>query len=118
MSISWKMGIPLFLLIIMLITTPYFGTVETKQFSAYAACRKVAMNTKGYAEWKHLQTVQKLVRSWILFSDGLNEIDCRAVGIGPFWMVRRTEYTLATCGTDLSNGNTMTCTEDYYGVSP
>ena len=118
MSLSWKLGIPLSLLIIMLITTPYFGTVESTHYSAYAACRKVAMGTKGDAEWKHVRTIQKVVRSWILFSDGSNKLDCRAIGIGPFWAVRRTEYTYSVCGNDASSGTTTACPEDYFGVSP
>src|SRR5215216_5589719 len=97
MSLSWKIGIPLFLLIIMLITTPFFGTVETKHFSAYAACRKVTMAIKSYAEWKHVRTTPKLVRSWFLFSDGFNELDCRAVGIGPFWFVRKAQLRFRAC---------------------
>jgi len=118
MSLSWKLGIPLSLLITMLITTPYFGTVESKHYSAYAACRRAAMATKSYAEWKHVRTIQKVVRSWILFSDGLNALDCRAIGIGPFWVIRRIEYTYAACGNDTNSGTTMPCLEDYFGVSP
>src|SRR5215216_996401 len=97
MSLNWKVGIPLFILAMIVFTTPFFGRIETRHFSAYAACRKVAMNTKGYAVWKHEQTIQKMFRSRVWFSDGFNAIDCRAIGIGPFWIVRASLQTWAGC---------------------
>jgi hypothetical protein len=118
MSLSWKFGLPLFFLIIMLITTPYFGTVETRQFSAYAACRKVALARKGYAVWKPKQTTPKAFRSEIIFSDGYSNLDCHAWGIGPFWIVRAALLQWSVCNKDLGNGNKIECTEDYFGVIP
>jgi hypothetical protein len=118
MSLNWKLGIPVFILVTMFITTPFFGGIETKQFSAYAACRKVAMKTKGVAVWEHKQTIQKIFMSRIRFSDGFNSLDCHAIGIGPFWLVRKTIPTFVLCDKDLGNGNIISCTEEYYGVGP
>ena len=118
MSLNWKLGISVFLLAVMFITTPFFGRVETKQFSAYAACRKVAKTTKGYAEWKHALTTQKIFMSRVTFSDGLNRLDCHAIGIGPFWVVRKALPDVVVCDQDLEDGKTLLCQEDYFGVSP
>jgi hypothetical protein len=52
MSLKWKVGIVLLLLVILVASTPFFRRIETKQFSAYAARRKEALSTKGYAVWK------------------------------------------------------------------
>ena len=115
---NWKVGLSVLLLAILIISTPYFGRVETKQFSAYAACRKVPMKTKGYATWTHTRTIQFMFRSQVLFSDGFNGLSCQAIGVGPFWMVGKARPTLAGCSKDLGNGNAMPCPEDYFGVSP
>jgi hypothetical protein len=74
MSLQWKLGLLLFLLTIFVVSTPFFGRVETRWFSAYAACRRVAMARKGYAVWKPEQTTQKIFRSRIIFSDGFSEL--------------------------------------------
>jgi hypothetical protein len=95
--------------------------METKQFSAYAACRKVALATKGYAVWEHEQTVQQLFISWVVFSDGFNDLSCQAIGVGPFWKVRESMHTLVGCGKSPENGELImksTCPEDYFGVNP
>jgi hypothetical protein len=118
MSLNWKVGILLFLLAIMFVSTPFFGRVETRRFSAYATCRKVAMRTKGYAVWKHKQTIQKIFMSRVRFSDGFNSLDCHAIGIGPFWIVRKSLPTLVACDNDLGNGKIITCPQEYFGVSP
>ena len=119
MSLIWKIGIPLLLLALVVTSTPYFGRVETSRFSAYAACRKVAMATKGYAEWKHEQTIPKMfILSRVLFSDGFDEIDCHAMGVGPFWIVRKSQFAFTTCSKDLGNGKKMICPEGYFGVNP
>ena len=118
MSLSWKSGLLIFLLIITLVTTPFFGRVTTRHFSAYAACRKVAMATKGYALWKQQKTIQYTVLSRIVFSDGFSNLDCRAIGLGPFWIVRKSLLDWNTCDKDAGNGKTVNCPEDYFGVSP
>lgn len=118
MSLNWKAGIFLFLLALVFITTPYFGRVETRRFSAYAACRKVAMATKGYAVWEHKQTTEKMFRSRIIFSDGFSKIECRAIGVGPFWIVRVFLHNWVICDQDPNNGKIMECQEEYYGVNP
>src|SRR5215216_2114428 len=118
MSLSWKLGLLIFLLIIMLVSTPFFGRVTTENFSAYAACRKVAMATKGYAVWKPAKTIQHMVLSRIVFSDGFSNLDCRAIGLGPFWIVRKSLLDWNTCDKDAGNGKTVNCPEDYFGVSP
>lgn len=117
MSRKWKIGIPLFLLTIIL-TTVFFGRVETKQFSAYAACRQVALETKGYSTWKHARTDQMVFVSWVVFYDGYNDLTCQAVGIGPFWTAGNTMHTLVGCATSLSSDAASACPEEYFGVSP
>jgi hypothetical protein len=117
-SLQWRLGILLFLLAIMFSTTPFFGRVETSRFSAYAACRKVAMATKGYAVWTHQRTTQRLFRSRVVFSDGFNRLDCRAIGVGPFWIVRMALPTFVDCSKNLGNGKIIMCPEEYFGVSP
>ena len=118
MSLSWKVVLSLFLLTVLVFTTPFFGRVETKRFSAYAACRKAAMNTKGYAVWKEQRSTPRMFRLQVIFSDGYSEIDCRALGIGPFWLVRKFLLTWGVCEKDLGNGKKTMCPEDNYGVSP
>ena len=119
MSVMWKIGIPLFLLALVFASTPYFGRVETSRFSAYGTCRKVAMATKGYATWKHEQTIPKMfILSRVIFSDGFDKIDCRAIGLGPVWTVRKSLFTFTTCSKDAGNGEKMMCPDGYFGVSP
>lgn len=118
MSLQWKFILPLFLLTIFVVSTPFFGRVETKRFSAYAVCRKTAMARKGYAVWKPEETSQKIFLSRIVFSDGFSELDCRAMGVGPFWMVRKSLLNWRVCNKDMGNGKMMVCPEEYFGVSP
>jgi hypothetical protein len=118
MPLSWKVLLALFLITILVFTTPYFGRVETKRFSAYAACRNAAMNNKSYAAWKEVRSTPRMFRLQVIFWDGYSEIDCRALGIGPFWIVRKFLVTWGVCEKDLGNGKKTMCQEDYYGVSP
>ena len=118
MSLQLKLGVVLFLLVSVALSTPFFARVETKQFSAYAACRKVALAKKGYAVWKPAQTTPNLFRSEIIFSDGHSKLDCHAWGIGPFWIIRAALLNWSVCDQDLGNGQTTACPEDYFGVSP
>ncbi len=117
MSRKWIIRISLFLLATIIITTIFFGLVQTKQFSAYGECRKAAMTTKGYAVWKYERTIQMVFMSWVVFSDGYNDLTCHAVGVGPFWAVQGTDQTLVGCVTGLGEGGGW-CPEDYFGVSP
>ena len=118
MSLNLKIVLMLLVLATMVFTTPGFGRVETRAFSAYAACRKVAIATKGYAVWKHEQTIERMFQPRILFSDGFSTIHCRAIGIGPFWIVQKVRHTWAVCEKDVGNGKIIMCSEDYFGVSP
>ncbi len=118
MSLQWKLGLLLFVLTSFVVSTPFFARVEATRFSAYAACRKVALARKGYAVWKPQQTKPKIFRSQIIFSDGFSKIDCRALGVGPFWIVRKSSLTWRVCDQDLGNGKMMACPEEYFGVSP
>jgi hypothetical protein len=118
MGLNWKLGLVAILLAAMVFTTPFFARAETKQFSAYAACRKVAMDTKSYAVWTHQQTIKRMFRPRILFTDGFSTIDCYAIGVGPFWTIRMAKRTWAQCNKDLGNGQSTACPEDYFGVSP
>lgn len=118
MLLNWKVVIALFLLAVLIASTPYFGRFETRQFSAYAECRKIAMSLNGYAVWKHEQTTQKIFRSRIFFSDGYNSLECRAIGVGPFWIVRGAILHLFDCSKDLGNGEVMMFPTEYFGVSP
>src|SRR6266498_1839784 len=118
MSVQWKLGLLLFLLIIFVVSTPFFAGVETRRFSAYAACRKVALARKGYAVWKLERTKPKIFGSQIIFSDGFSNLDCRALGVGPFWIVRKSLLNWSVCDQDLGNGKMMACPEEYFGGSP
>jgi len=113
MSKKKKFGISLLLLVVIVTTTIFFGRAETKYFSAYAACRKTAIATKGYAVWKHTQTTQILFVTQVTFSDGYNDLDCTAFGVGPFWITGFAFQTLVGC-----SANDGMCPEDYFGVSP
>lgn len=114
---KWIKGASKLLLAIVL-TTVFFGLVETRQYSAYAVCRNVAMNVKGYAIWKHEHTYQFVFQSWVIFSDGVNDLTCYASGIGPFWVVNTYMQTLVGCRTDISNPKASYCPEGLFGVSP
>ncbi len=118
MILNWKVALPFLIMLGLVISTPFFGQVESNEFSAYAACRKEAMLTKGYGVWQHTQTTPKMFRSRIIFFDGFRSLDCGAIGIGPFWMVRRFLPNWANCEKDSGDGNKAACTEDYYGVNP
>jgi hypothetical protein len=76
MTLNWRLGLPLLILSILFVTTPFFGKVETRQFSVYAACRKVAVATKGYAVWTHMQTIQKIFMSRVRCSEGSTNFGC------------------------------------------
>lgn len=115
---NWKVAVPILLVAILLVSTPVFGGVETKQFSAYGVCRKIAETTKSYATWEHKQTIQLVFRSRVQFSDGSNDLVCQAVGVGPFWFVGKVRPTLVSCSKDLGNGKTEPCPEDHFGVNP
>ena len=104
------------LLAVIMVSTMFFGLIKTEHYSAYGACRKVAMNTKGYAIWNHEQTFPIVFWSRIVFSDGYNDLSCDAIGIGPFWTVRGSMHTLVGCGLNLNTGDM--CPEDYFGVNP
>ena len=91
--------------------------VSTKQFSAYAACRNLAVETKGYGIWKHQATIPLVFNSQVIFSDGYNDLNCSATGIGPFWQVTSYIKTNAACSLSLSNPPDL-CPEDYFGVVP
>ena len=118
MGLNWKLGLSIILLAAMVFTTPFFARAETKHFSAYGACRNVAMKTQGYAVWKLRRTVRRMFRPQIIFSDGFSTIDCYAIGVGPFWTVRTARRTWAQCSKDAGNGQSTPCPEDYFGVSP
>lgn len=118
MWLNWKVEILVFLTALMLVSTPFFGRVETKRFSAYAVCRKAAKATKSVAVWKHGRTIERTLRSEIIFSDGFSTLDCHSMGVGPFWMVRKSSLTWHVCDQDLGDGKTAACPEEYFGVSP
>ncbi len=118
MLVKWKLGLLLFLGTILVVSTPFFSRVETRHFSAYAACRKVALARKGYAVWKPEKTKPHIFRSQIIFSDGSSTLDCRTIGVGPFWIVRKSLLNWHVCDKDLGNGKIMACPEEYFGVSP
>ena len=106
----------LILLAIIVITTSFLGLAKMTHYSAYAACRKTAMTVKGYAVWKYERTFPMVFRSRIFFSDGYNELDCEATGIGPFWRVTGHGQTLVACVKNLDTAEM--CPEDYFGVDP
>lgn len=91
--------------------------VQTKQFSAYAACRNLAVETKGYDVWKHQSTIPLVFVSYFTFSDGYNSLACNAAGVGPFWQVTSYSKTNAACALSLSNPPDL-CPENYFGVEP
>jgi hypothetical protein len=118
MSRNWKVKIPLLFIIVTVVATLFFGRIESRQYSAYAACRESALNTKGYAVWQHKHTYQLIFVSWIVFSDGYNDLTCQAVGIGPFWTVKTSMHTLVGCGLSLDDDGATMCPEGYFGVNP
>ena len=119
MSKKWKIGIPLILLAIILSTSLFGGSVETEQFSAYGACRKIALATKSQAIWKHEQTIPLVFVSWVFFSDRYNDLTCQAIGIGPFWTASGTVNSLVGCGSKIETGKgAAECPKEYFGVSP
>jgi hypothetical protein len=102
----------LFLLMVLISTTPIFARVKTIVFSAYGTCRMTAMTTKGYDVWRYERTVPlAFFYSDVIFSDGHNDLTCSAIGIGPFWDTAFLWTTLSACFIE-------ECIEGYYGVSP
>ena len=104
-------------LAIVMVTTLFFGLIQTKNYSAYAECRKLAMTTKGYGAWNYVRTIPMVFVSRIDFSDGYNELSCTANGIGPFWVVQASMKTNVACANSLSDEPDL-CPEDYFGVIP
>lgn len=101
---------------ILLMSTIVFGLVETHEFSAYAACRRIVMTVKGYGVWKHIGTDQFIFMSFMKFYDDGNYLSCSAIGIGPFWVASRGFQTIRGC---IRNAQGVSpCPEDYFGVSP
>ena len=107
----------LLLLALIVISTVFFGLAKTKQYSAYAECRKLAMTTKGYGIWNYERTFSRVLMSQIVFFDGYNTLTCEATGIGPFWAVQGYIKTIVGCSKSLS-GEADMCSEDYFGVDP
>lgn len=118
MSRNWKVKIPLLFIIATVVATLFFGRIESRQYSAYAACRESALNTKGYAVWQHKQTFQMIFISRVVFSDGYNDLSCQAIGIGPFWTANSSMHTLVGCAKSLEIEEANMCPEGYFGVSP
>jgi hypothetical protein len=116
-SRKWKIGILILFFIIVTVETIILGQVETKQFSAYATCRDLAIATRGYAIWKHISTKQTIPTTRVTFSDRTNDLVCDAIGIGPFWIIVNNWHTLVGC-VESFEPKPKTCPEDYYGVSP
>ena len=116
--LKWIIGVPTVLLVMGIVVTAVFGRIETKQFSAYAVCRRIALTAKGYGTWKYSRTQQLPFVAWVTFSDGTNDLTCIAKGIGPFWISEGYTKTLAGCIRRIDNGNVESCPEAYYGVSP
>ena len=117
MSRKMKVGILLSAALVVLLSI-FLGSVETNRFSAYGACRDVALRTEGYAIWDHVHTTQMVFASWMVFNDGYNDLTCQTVGIGPFWVVTSTTKTKVACATELSSDPSSLCPEDYFGVKP
>ncbi len=117
MSRKSKINIALLILAIILSSSMYFAQAETKEFSAYAACREQALRTQGYAVWKHTKTIPLIFMSTVEFFDGFNSLTCDAFGVGPFWFAGSSIQTLVGCATNLSDPPSL-CPENYYGVSP
>ena len=109
--------ITLLLLALIVVTTVFFGLAKTKQYSAYAECRELAVTTKGYTVWNYERTFPMVFMSQVVFSDGYNTLTCKATGIGPFWAVRGHVKTNVGCSKSLSDQGDM-CPEDYFGVDP
>ena len=116
MSRKSVVNLLLFLVISVVVVTVFFGLAKTKQYSAYSACRQLAMTTKGYATWKHERTYSMVFLSRIVFSDGYNDLVCDATGIGPFWKISTSTHTLVGCMKSLEPAES--CPEDYFGVNP
>ncbi len=97
-----------------------FRTIETRQFSAYAACRNMAAKTRGYGPWQHKQTSQTLLAAEVSFSDGFNTLLCTTIGIGPLWIALWSEQTAVGCivPSTLQNTRPKSCPIDYFGVNP
>ena len=114
---KWAISILLFFLVIIVLPKMVLGLMETDQFSAYAACRKVIMDNRptGYGVWKHIGTSQTVFEYHITFSDDINNLDCEAFGIGPFWTAERGYQTIAGC---LEKNGMSPCPAGYFGVSP
>jgi len=118
MASKWMFRITLSMVAIIVVTTVFLGLVETNQYSAYAACRKLALTTKGYGVWNHAHTLQLVFSSRISFSDGYNELSCTTNGVGPFWVVQAWMKTNVACVNSLTDQGADICPEDYFGVKP
>jgi len=105
------------ILSIVVLTVLILGFWKTTGFSAYGACRKLAMQTKGYGVWRHESTTQDGFQSHVSFSDGYNIMTCSATGIGPFWVATSYSRTLVGCNQSLGTASDP-CPEDYFGVEP
>jgi hypothetical protein len=101
------------ILVLTIVSTPFFAQARINFFSAYAACRWKAINTEGYGIWRHTDTKQMVFLSEIAFYDGINELTCYSVGVGPFWIVVFSPETLVGClkGVGL-------CPRGHFGVDP
>ncbi len=111
-----KLGV-LLLIIFIIASTPFFGQVRTKFFSAYAACRWGTLNTEGYGVWVYKNTTQKVFLSDIVFFDGTNRLTCHSFGVGPFWVIGYFSETLVGCVSGVGNISNE-CPRGYFGVDP
>lgn len=105
----------LLILVLLIITS---GFVLHIRFSAYASCRALAMNTKGFSAWKYESTIEEGSQAQVSFLDIYNNpLTCNATRIGPFWFATSYSRILANCSASLTN-HFDPCPEDYFGVEP
>jgi hypothetical protein len=106
------------LLLTIVLITVFFGLVETRKYSAYGACREIALQIKGYGTWQHTRTVSMVFLSTVYFYDGVNWMNCDAIGIGPFWMATSGWQTIRSYAKCLPPKQNCEYPQEYFGVSP
>ena len=92
--------------------------MEASSRSAYQACRRVMLDTDGYAIWKLQSTRPGIFSVQYDFYDGYNTTTCEAVGFGRSWTGSKRLETLVACMLALTDTGGNECPRRKFGVSP
>jgi hypothetical protein len=89
MSREWNLALALLILAMIIMVVVKTSAVKLDK-TPEGACRRFALETKGYATWQYHDTTRIDTDRYVTYSDGTTDRSCHVIPIGSFWAV--TEY--------------------------